>query len=89
LHANPGLPFGDFTLTVEADQNAGHRGSATVTFTAGTNVAPLPPISVPNRQFNAGSTLPIKFTITVHRPKGLFPTLNSTRSNTLPVTDLC
>jgi hypothetical protein len=60
----PWLYVGDFTLTAEADDNAGHTGSATVTFTAGTNIAPLPPISVPNRQFNAGSTLPIKFTIT-------------------------
>ena len=61
---NPWLYVGDFTLTAEADDNAGHTGSATATFTAGTNIAPLPPISVPNRQFNAGSTLPIKFTIT-------------------------
>lgn len=60
----PWMYVGDFTLTAEADDNAGHTGSATSTFTAGTNVAPLPPISVPNRQFNTGSTLPIKFTIT-------------------------
>lgn len=60
----PWLYVGNFTLTAEADDNAGHTGSATATFTAGTNIAPLPPISVPNRQFNAGSTLPIKFTIT-------------------------
>jgi hypothetical protein len=60
----PWLYVGDFTLSAEADDNAGHTGSATATFTVGTNIAPLPPISVPNRQFNAGSTLPIKFTIT-------------------------
>lgn len=60
----PWLYVGEFTLTAEADDNAGHTGSATATFSAGTNVAPLPPISVPNRQFNSGSTLPIKFTIT-------------------------
>lgn len=60
----PWLYVGAFTLTAEADDNAGHTGSATSTFTVGTNVAPLPPISVPNRQFNAGSTLPIKFSIT-------------------------
>jgi hypothetical protein len=60
----PWLYVGDFTLAAEADDNAGHTGSATATFTAGANIAPLPPISVPNRQFNAGSTLPIKFTIT-------------------------
>ena len=60
----PWLYVGAFTLTAEADDNAGHTGSATSTFTVGTNIAPLPPISVPNRQFNSGSTLPIKFTIT-------------------------
>jgi hypothetical protein len=60
----PWLYVGNFTLTAEADDNAGHTGSAIATFSAGTNVAPLPPISVPNRQFNTGSTLPIKFTIT-------------------------
>jgi hypothetical protein len=60
----PWLYVGNFTLTAEADDDAGHTGSATATFTAGTNIAPLPPISVPNRQFNAGSTLPVKFTIT-------------------------
>lgn len=60
----PWLYVGDFTLTAEADDNAGHTGSAYATFSAGTNVAALPPISVPNRQFNAGSTLPIKFTLT-------------------------
>lgn len=60
----PWLYVGNFTLTAEADDNAGHTGSAIATFTAGTNIAPLPPISVPNRQFNTGSTLPIKFTIT-------------------------
>jgi hypothetical protein len=60
----PWLYVGSFTLTAEADDNAGHTGSATATFTAGTNIAPLPPISVLNRQFNVASTLPIKFTIT-------------------------
>jgi hypothetical protein len=60
----PWLYVGEFTATAEADDNAGHTGSATATFTAGANVAPLPPISVPNRQFNVGSTLPIKFVIT-------------------------
>ena len=59
----PWLYVGDFTLRAEADDNAGHTGSATATFTAGANIASLPPISVPNRQFNAGSTLPIKFAI--------------------------
>lgn len=59
----PWLYVGDFTLTAEADDNAGHTGSATATFTAGANIASLPPISVPNRQFNAGSTLPVKFAI--------------------------
>lgn len=59
----PWLYVGNFTLRAEADDNAGHTGSATATFTAGANIASLPPISVPNRQFNAGSTLPIKFAI--------------------------
>jgi hypothetical protein len=61
---NPWLYVGNFTLTAQADDNAGHTGSAAKLFTAGTNIAPLPPISVPNRQFNSGSTLPVKFTIT-------------------------
>jgi hypothetical protein len=61
---SPWLYVGNFTLTAEADDNAGHTGSTSATFTAGTNISPLPPISVPNRQFNAGSTLPIKFTMT-------------------------
>jgi hypothetical protein len=60
----PWLNVGNFTLTAEADDNAGHTGYATRTFSAGTNINALPPISVPNRQFNTGSTLPIKFTIT-------------------------
>jgi hypothetical protein len=61
---NPWLYVGNFSLTAEADDGAGHTGSASVTFSSGVNVAALPPISVPNRQFNAGSTLPIKFVIT-------------------------
>lgn len=60
----PWLAVGEFTLRAEADDGASHTGSASATFSVGTNVAPLPPISVPNRQFNAGSTLPIKFVIT-------------------------
>jgi hypothetical protein len=58
------LGIGTFALNAEADDAAGHTGSATATFTVGANIAPLPPISVPNRQFNAGSTVPIKFAIT-------------------------
>jgi len=60
----PWLYVGNFTLTAEADDNAGHTGSADRAFSAGTTINALPPISVPNRQFNTGSTLPIKFTIT-------------------------
>ncbi|GFE80421.1 hypothetical protein GCM10011487_24210 [Steroidobacter agaridevorans] len=60
----PWLYVGEFTLTAEADDNAGHTGSAIRTFSVGAMVGALPPISVPNRQFNAGSTLPIKFSIT-------------------------
>jgi hypothetical protein len=58
------LGIGSFALTAEADDGAGHTGSATATFAVGTTIAPLPPISVPNRQFNAGSTVPVKFMIT-------------------------
>jgi len=60
----PWLYVGNFTLTANADDGAAHTGSATATFSVGTNVAALPPISVPNRQFNSGSTLPIKFVVT-------------------------
>jgi hypothetical protein len=59
----PWLYVGNFTLTAEADDGAGHTGSAIATFSSGVNVGTLPPISVPNRQFNAGSTLPIKFVL--------------------------
>jgi len=58
------LGIGSFALTAEADDAAGHTGSATATFAVGATVAALPPISVPNRQFNVGSTVPIKFAIT-------------------------
>jgi hypothetical protein len=57
----PWLSVGTFTVTAEADDAAGHTGQASVTFTAGVNLDALPPISVPNRQFNTGSTVPIKF----------------------------
>jgi hypothetical protein len=59
----PWLYVGSFTLTAEADDGAGHTGSAVATFSSGVNVGALPPISVPNRQFNTGSTLPIKFVL--------------------------
>jgi hypothetical protein len=57
----PWLYVGNFTLTTEADDGAGHTGSAIATFSSSVNVGTLPPLSVPNRQFNTGSTLPIKF----------------------------
>lgn len=58
------LGIGSFALTAEADDAAGHTGSATATFAVGATVGALPPISVPNRQFNVGSKVPIKFAIT-------------------------
>jgi hypothetical protein len=58
------LGVGSFVLTAEADDDADHTGSATQPFTVGLNTGPLPPISVPNRQFKIGSTVPIKWTIT-------------------------
>jgi hypothetical protein len=56
--------IGTFNLIAEADDNAGHTGSAQVTFSVGVNIGALPPISVPNRQFKVGSTVPIKWKIT-------------------------
>jgi hypothetical protein len=56
--------IGDFTLTAEADDPAGHTGSAATSFSVGVNVAPLPPIAVPGRQFKVGSTVPIKWQVT-------------------------
>ncbi len=56
--------IGSFTLTAEADDLASHTGRATATFSVGVNVAPLPPIAVPNRQFKVGSTVPIKWKMT-------------------------
>jgi hypothetical protein len=56
--------IGTFSLTAGADDNASHHGSAVANFSVGVNVAPLPPISVAGRQFNAGSTVPIKWQIT-------------------------
>jgi hypothetical protein len=58
------LGIGNFVLEAEADDGAAHTGSASATFSVGANIAALPPISVPNRQFNSGSTVPVKFSIT-------------------------
>ncbi|HUE89680.1 MAG TPA: hypothetical protein VMO26_26695 [Vicinamibacterales bacterium] len=58
------LGIGSFVLDAEADDGADHTGYASATFSVGANIAALPPISVPNRQFNSGSTVPVKFSIT-------------------------
>ena len=58
--------IGSFTITAEADDQATpevNTGSATANFSVGVNWAVLPPISVPNRQFKTGSTVPIKWSI--------------------------
>lgn len=60
----PTYDIGGFTLTAFAEDAAGNVGEATTNYTVSANVAPLPPISVPNRQFKAGSTVPVKWTIT-------------------------
>lgn len=59
--------IGSFTLKAEADDNATpaiHTGSDVKSFTVGVGVTTLPPISVTGRQFNTGSTVPIKWTLT-------------------------
>lgn len=65
--------IGDFTLTAEADDRVGHTGSAATSFSVGVNVAPLPPIAVPGRQFKVGSTVPIKWQITGYEGHFLLP----------------
>jgi hypothetical protein len=55
---------GSYTLTAEATDGASHTGSASVNFLVKLNVRALPPISVPGRQFKAGSTVPVKWTLT-------------------------
>lgn len=64
---------GTFTLTAEADDNAGHTGSASSTFNVSASVATLPPISVPNRVFNVGSTVPVKFVLRDGTGADLYP----------------
>jgi len=56
--------IGNYTFTAEATDGASHIGSASSSFSVGANVTPLPPISVPGRQFKAGSTVPVKWQIT-------------------------
>ena len=56
--------IGSYTLTAEATDGASHTGSASVNFVVKANVLALPPISVPGRQFKAGSTVPVKWTLT-------------------------
>lgn len=68
--------IGSFTLTAQADDNATpaiHTGEATATFDVGVNVATLPPIAVPNRQFKVGSTVPIKWKMTDYNGAFLAP----------------
>jgi hypothetical protein len=55
---------GSYTLNAEATDGASHTGSASVNFIVKLNVTALPPISVPGRQFKAGSTVPVKWTLT-------------------------
>lgn len=52
---------GSFRLDAEADDDAGHTGSAATTFSVRVGVTCLPPISIVNRQFNTGSTVPVKW----------------------------
>jgi hypothetical protein len=56
--------IGSFSLNANAKDNADHTGSASNSFTVGVDVAALPPIAVPGRQFKAGSTVPIKWQVT-------------------------
>lgn len=56
--------IGTFALKAEADDAANHTGEASISFSVGVGVSTLPPISVPGRQFKAGSTVPIKWKIT-------------------------
>jgi hypothetical protein len=56
--------IGSFILTASASDDAGHQGESTVNFSVAVDVSPLPPISVPGRQFKAGSTVPIKWKLT-------------------------
>jgi hypothetical protein len=55
---------GAYSLTAEATDGANHTGAASVNFVVKANVIALPPISVPGRQFKAGSTVPVKWTLT-------------------------
>lgn len=69
---------GSYTVTVEAKDGCAvvgaatncdgaaidHVGSAGAAYTVGVNVQCLPPISITNRQFNGGSTVPVKWVFT-------------------------
>jgi hypothetical protein len=58
---------GTHTVTVWAEDNAGNRGSASLTYTVWGVIGPFPPLVKNGQgvgQFKAGSTIPVKFQLT-------------------------
>jgi len=63
VKAEDGCADPDSSLYCEGEP-ADHIGSAGAPFSVGVGVGCLPPISIANRQFNSGSTVPVKWTFT-------------------------